>query len=257
MSTVSNFVSRRFPIISASEQLPLMHSCECFDSRSIIASEQLEARMCRVFHKKMLYFFYGKPSYPVGEKVSGNRTDIEYCPVCFIVPLDKVKIYKAYPFDTGAFDANKYHDFTHRSMKLDDFELSNSCDGVQQYVKVFFGNNENYIHGSAIVRGPHEDPYVDALVRILNATGSFEVDERANTVEVISCDDVSVRDSVECVILPENLLRDVSIREFLDKNRIYHMEYTVRRLTAPSRYNEVVFEKAMEYIRMGRRIPNA
>lgn len=250
MSAVSNYVSQQSVSVSATEQLPLMHSCECYNSRSIIRSGQLEARMCKVLKKDLLYFFYGKPSYPVGEKVKGNRTDIEYCPVCFIVPMNRVTIYKAYPFDTGAFDANKYDDFTHRSMTLDDFELTNSCDGVQQYVKVFFGDNEHYIHGNAILHEMHDDPCVDALTRILNATGAFEIDERSHTVEIITRKNVSVKDSVECVIMPENLLRDASIREFLDQNGIKHMEYTVRRLTAPSRYNEVVFEKAMEYIRM-------
>lgn len=249
VSDVSNYVSQQSVPVNATEQLPLMHSCECYDSRSIIMSGQLEVRMCKALEEELLYFFYGKPSYPVGEKVKGNRTDIEYCPVCFIVPMNKVVIYKAYPFDTGAFKANKYDAFTHRSMTLDNFELTNSCEGVQQYVKVFFGDNEHYIHGNAIVHEIHDDPCVGALTRILNATGTFEIDERSHTVEIITRNNVSVKDSVECVIMPENLLRDPGIRKFLDQNGIKHIEYTVRRLTAPSRYNEVVFEKAMEYIR--------
>ena len=250
MSAVRDYVSQQSVSINENDRLPLMHSCECFDSRLIIQSERLEARMCSVFEKNLLYFFYGKPSYPVGEKVEGNRTDIEYCPVCFIVPIDKVAIYEAYPFDTGAFKTKRYKKFMHRNMELSEFELVNSCEGIQEYVKAFFGDNENYIHGNAIVHVEPDDPYIAALIRLLNATGTHSIDERANTVEIITRENVSIKNAVECVIIPENLLRDTKIKNFLDQNGIRHIEYTVRRLTAPSRYNAVVFEKAMEYIRM-------
>ena len=72
--------------------LPLMHSCECFDARNILTAQELEARFCNVFKERLLYFYYGKPSYPVGEKVKAFRTDLEYLPVCFIVDLQKVLI---------------------------------------------------------------------------------------------------------------------------------------------------------------------
>ena len=106
MSTIRDYLSQHQEKNIISEVFPMMHSCECFDSRLIIKSERLESRPCKVLNKDVLYFFYGKPSYPVGEKVEGNRTDIEYCPVCFIVNPDKVKIYRVFPFDTGAFNAN-------------------------------------------------------------------------------------------------------------------------------------------------------
>lgn len=249
MSIISNYISQHLVPINIAEQLPLMHSCECFDSRNIFESGQIEARSCKVFGEKLLYFFYGKPSYPVGEKIKENRTDIEYCPVCFIVSLDEIEIYKVFPFDTGAFKANRYAEFLHRNMRLDDFELTSSRSGIQEYIQIFFGNNQNYIQGEAIIKNVLESPCVKALVSILNATSNTSFDERANTVEVISHKSILLKDAVECVILPENLLRDSCIEEYLSKNGISHMEYTVRKLTAPSRYNEVVFDRAMEYIK--------
>lgn len=131
--------------------LPLMHSCECFDARNILTAQELEARFCNVFKERLLYFYYGKPSYPVGEKVKAFRTDLEYLPVCFIVDLQKVLIHKVYPFDSGAFFGNVYEDFLHRHMTIDDFELSNDEEGIKSYLSFMFGNNENYFDGTAIV----------------------------------------------------------------------------------------------------------
>lgn len=65
--------------------LPIMHSCDGFDCESIIEDMYLKPTMCPVFNEELLYFFYGKPSYPVGEKEQYNRTDELCCPVCFII----------------------------------------------------------------------------------------------------------------------------------------------------------------------------
>ena len=250
MSNISDFVKKHTSSACTIEQLPLLHSCDCFACRQIIDCEKLEARHCKVFKENLLYFFYGKPAYPVSEKETKKRTAFEYCPVCFIVPCEKVAAYRVFPFDTGALEAHKYDDFWHHSMSLDNFELDNTVDGIRQYVEVFFGSNYNYIQGQASIEKATVDPYINGLTSLLTANGAFEIDERARTIEVISRNDVPVNTAVECIILPEILLREPEISKYLEDNKIYHMEYSVRKLTAPSRYNEVVFQKAMEYIRM-------
>lgn len=250
MSAISSFISQQVTSVEEFQYLPLMHSCECYDGRKIIHCNQLQTQDCKVFNDNLLYFFYGKPAYPIGEKAPGNRTDIEYCPICFIVPVEKVNIYRAFPFDTGAYKANIYKDFLHRNMDISAFELDGTPEGIQHYIQVFFGNNDNYVRGEAVLtQHISNDPHVSALVSILNAVGAQLFDERAITVEAISHENISISDVVECIILPENLLRDENILSFLDSNQMHYITYTVRRLTAPSRYNEVVFEKAMEYIK--------
>lgn len=249
MSTINNYLQKHETQDTHIDVLPMLHSCECFDSRLIIESGQLEPRLCNVFNEKLLYFFYGKPSYPVGEKAVGNRTDIEYCPVCFIVNPQKVKIYRVFPFDTGAFSAGKYNGFLHRNMQIDEFELDNSIESILKYITIFFRNNDNYIRGQTIINTKGHDPYIDGLISILNAQGTHEIDDRAHTVEVISQECIFLNDAIECVIIPEDLLREDRIKAFLEQYNIRHMEYTVRTLTAPSRYNEVVFEKVMEYLK--------
>lgn len=256
MSALKDYLAKYPDAPCTLKKLPLMHSCDCSACRRIIDDDSLKICNCKVFNEDLLYFFYGKPSYPVSEKIENNRTDFEYCPICFIAPLEKVSLYKVHPFDTGAFCANMYKDFFHHSMGIEEFELDNTVDSILKYISIFFGNNENYIMGQSTVLPSSvaaDDPVIKGLVSLLTSTGAFQFDERANTIEIMSRNSIPISTSIECVILPENLLRVSSINRFLQDNNIYHMEYTVRLRTAPSRYNEVVFEKAMEYIKMRRR----
>lgn len=163
--------------------LPFIHSCEGYNGKKIIEDNELKATHCKVFNENLLYFFYGKPSYPIGEKNETKRTDDLYCPVCFIVDPRTVSIDRVFPFDTGAFKGNRYIDFLHRGMELEDFELDSCLDTIKTYISVIFNNNRNYIDGIACKQ---ESEYleIDAFLNLLNAKGSFVIDERANTVEV-------------------------------------------------------------------------
>lgn len=228
--------------------LPLMHSCECFDARNILTTQELEARFCNVFKKDLLYFYYGKPSYPVGEKVEEYRTDLEYLPVCFVVDLRKVSIYKVYPFDSGAFFANVYSDFLHRHMKIDSFELPCNEEGIKSYLSFMFGDNDKYFDGIAVKRDLTGEPNLDALLRMMTADGTMKFDERARTIEVISRDSVQLKDALKCVILPINLLQDDNIVTFLRDNNIDVIPYKVRQLVHPTKYYGQIFEKALNYI---------
>lgn len=227
--------------------LPFVHSCEGYNGKSIIESGKLKATDCKEFNEKLLYFFYGKPSYPVGEKNQTKRTDDLYCPVCFIVNPQKVSIYRVFPFDSGAFKAKRYTDFLHRDMKIDDFELENNTEQIQAYISVIFNNNNNYIEGVAYKQ---ESTYLEikSFLNMLNAKGAFDIDERANTVEIISKENIEIKNTVECVILPKSLMKIKEVNNFFVDNKIEYKTYTVRRLTPPMRYNELVFELVMEYL---------
>lgn len=228
--------------------LPLMHSCECFDARNILNTQELEARFCNVFKEKLLYFYYGKPSYPVGEKVEEYRTDLEYAPVCFIVDLRKVLIYKVYPFDSGAFYANVYSDFIHRHMTINSFEIPGDEKGIKTYLSFMFENNNNYFDGIATKRDLTGEPNIDALINMMTSSGTMKFDERARTIEVISNESIQLKDALKCIILPENLLQDKNISSFLSNNRIDTITYKTRQLVHPTKYYGQIFEKAMNYI---------
>lgn len=238
-------------IIAANDlqPLPLMHSCECFSCREIIRTKRLEARMCPVFGENLLYFFYGKAVYPVAAKVTGFHTDFEYCPVCFIVPIEKVTIHKVFPFDSGGYKTGLFSEFIDNSTSIDEFQLPNTVTGIQDYIKTFFGNNENYINGEANLGQLDLNACQHSLLKLLNANGIFRFDERAVTIEVISQNSIALLGNVECVIVPQNLLRDDNIMNYFKACNIQYLSYNVRKLTSPSRYDEVVLQKALEYLK--------
>ena len=249
MSRLGLYINEQKSVTTQLTVLPLFHSCECYDSIQVFQDLQLTARHCKVFGEDLLYFFYGKPAYPAGEEIEGNRTDCDYCPVCFVVDPHKVNIDRVFPFDSGAFKKKKYKDFMFRRTKLEDYLLDSSLDAILDYITLFYTSNHNYIRGIASNSLPQRSPQIDGLIRLLHATGTLNIDERSHTVEVITKDNVQLLEAVECVILPEDLLRDDSVREFFDCNNILHLEYTVRALTPPSRYNEAVFDKVMDFLK--------
>ena len=134
-------------------------------------------------------------------------------------------------------------------MEISDFELDNTYDGIQQYIKVFYGDNENYIRGNSTINQNNDNPYIQALINLLTPTGRCDLDKRANTIEVITKNCVKLTKSVRCVILPENLIRVNEIKAFFENSNIDYRTYIVEKLTAPSNYNEVVYHIAMEYVK--------
>lgn len=248
MSVLDIFLSSYNIELPQLHLLPLFHSCECFDSISILRDARLSTHQCPVFGEELLYFFYGKPAYPAGEKEKKYRTDIDYCPVCFIVNPEIIPIYKIFPFDSGAFTRNMYSDFFYRRVALDDYSINNSLEALLKYIAVFYENNSNYIRGNAVIRLPIFEEHIDSLIRLLNPNGAYNIDERSHTVEVISNQDVVLDKAVECIILPEDLLRYEVVQSFFSEHKIPHREYIVRTLTSPSRYNEVIFSMAMDYL---------
>lgn len=246
-SILGQYINKKNQNGNITRILPLFHSCEGYNGKQIIADGVLTTKYCKVFKEKLLYLFYGKPAYPIGEKNEKNRIDAFYCPVCFVMDPNQVAIYRAFPFDTGAFANNLYEDFMHRGMDLKCFELRNSLTDILKYVSVMFGTNANYIYG--ICKQKKSDLMeVQALLNMFNANGAFHIDERANTIEIISKKNIRLTDAIQCLILPENLLRIKEIARYIKKNNIPYTTYKIRRLTAPERYNEVVFQLAMNYI---------
>ena len=161
-------------------------------------------------------------------------------------------MYKVFPFDSGAFKGGKYDKFIHRHAKIENFELDNNLEAINKYIAFMFGTNEKYISGNSNKRDTKltkaEDFDMNALIRLNNACGAMDVDERKHTVEVVTKNDIELKDALECVILPKNLLMVEEIQNFLIKNKINYKTYITRRYIAPVLYNQSVFEKSMEYL---------
>ncbi len=250
--------------------LPLFHSCPGSNAEEIFINNELKATTCKVFEKDLLYFFYGKPSYPVSEKISKQfRTDTYACPVCFVYNIDKIDICGIHPFDTGAYLRGMYSTFSINGDKeklYKDYYLGNDKNEIKKYITVFYSNNDNYLRGTPtkchiggrVISIENKDsqkeseiePSIVKLIRLLNCDGEFDFDERSRTIEVMTEKSIDIIDSVELIIMPDNLAENKNVKEFLDNNKdIEYKTYYHRPLAKADRFNEAVFQKMIEYMK--------
>lgn len=229
------------------EYLPFVHSCDAFTLESIIEEGILSTSLCPVFKKDYLYFFYGKPAYRVAQSIKENRSDYLHLPCCLIFKNEKINTTKIFPFDSGGFENKLYEKFFHKKMKIEKFELENSLQGVSKYVHVFFGDNDEYINGIA-KRNVSENAYIESLSNLLLAEGSYDMDERSRTVEVITEQNVELKNSLLGIVLPIILMRQDGIRNFINQSNIKYATYNFRPMTKAVEYNQVVFERVMSII---------
>lgn len=227
--------------------LPLVHSCGGYEAYLIISDNKLKTQSCPVFKENLLYFFYGKPSYPPTEKVKINTASSSFNPVCFIVDTHKITPKQIYPFDSGAFENKRYIRYIHPKTGIDNY-LINNKSGILKYISVIYGSNEKYIYGEVFSNLPdYNKPELESLFNLLKSDHVEEYDERANTIEVISDESYVLSEIVKFVILPDCLLKDDTIKAWLDTNNIEYDIYRTRKLCAPNRYNEVIFQKVLDY----------
>lgn len=225
--------------------LPFFHSCEGSKGIKIIQDGELKTHERKEFDKKLLYFYYGKPSYPVGEKYTKKRADDYYCPVCFIINPENLPMYEVYPFDKDEFNEELYKGFI--MSELENYKLEPSLESIQTYISAMFGNNTYYLEGKCI-RSDSSLIEIDALINMFNARGEVDIDERSNTVDIICNENIKIEDFVECIIMPNTMLRSDYVIKFLDTHNIKYKTYQFRPLTKPERYYEIVFQLAMDHI---------
>ena len=251
MSSVSEYIKNHSNGSSTLKSLPLMHSCDGYDASIIIHNKSLSIGECPGFvDEELLRLFYGKPVYRELPNVSEKVTGEAFLPVCFIIPFDKIDTYKVLPFDAGIFPDLVRNGFFHNKMNIKDFELDTGIEEIKRYIEVFFTNNYNYMRGKASEVKDVGDFYVDGLIQIHNIVGHTQFDEKTNTIEVVTKNEVSVSDVIECIIMPEPLSRDSKIKPFIhNHSNIDYRYYDVPTLSAPCMYNAVVYQKVMDYFR--------
>lgn len=133
---------------------------------------------------------------------------------------------------------------------IDDYRIDDK-EGILKYISVFYGSNKNYLSGETCDISSTHDFVLDSLLSVLKSDDVEEFDERANTIEVISNKSYVLSDVVECVILPESLLKNKSVKQWIKDYKINFKRYQTRKLCAPNRYNEVIFQKVIEYFQEG------
>lgn len=254
MSILSDYINKNTKDRPLPKLLPVFHNCEVMDLKRILKDDKLKAVFCKTFGKDSLYFYYGKPSYPIYDKASLIRTDDYYAPCCFIINTEKINQINIYPFDTGAFKSGLYNSFMHRSMQIEDFHLGNNIKDAQNYISVVFGTNDKYLSGD-INFLPTEEEIVQSLEKMISSNGSLPFDERCYTIEIVKDESLNLSEVLEGIILPQAQAEREHFKNYIKEKELLSLpvkEYKTRNKAHPLAYNGIVTQYALDYIEYGR-----
>ena len=231
--------------------LPLTHKKTVFDAIPILETGTIQPHECEVFNHKLIYLFYGIPSYDIAQDI-GSRKDSSYCPICFLLKHNNIKISNAFPFDTGAFKKNKYKKYMNDHMDLYDFALKTNIEYVNHFVSTFYNSNKDYY-----IWNPKKnldeldysylfDFHIDSYIRMITKNEETEIDSRAHTIEIICENKIILSDSLLAIIAPHDYCEKKLIKEKYSNVDIigYHTFYQ----DPPSSYNSVIKELVYNYL---------
>lgn len=236
----------------AAPELPLIHSTSLINFREVVAKNEIIATRCPVFDENLLYFFYGKPSYRVASR-SGARTDLAYCPICFILKSSALKsVKRIFPFDSGAFKNGLYNQFIPKEATLDNFSLNTDKEIPARVVDLFFGTNRSYFLGEACPLSSigTMDFEIQSYYQLISSTGESCVDDRKSSVEIQIDHNVSLtKDTVFAVVLPKASLQDPEVFDAINKTwQAIPITYNTFRGTAPAEYHGVIREQLNNFL---------
>lgn len=180
---------------------------------------------CDVFEESLLYFFYGKAEYwPKKDQVLKFGP---YPPITLgynSEDLQNYSIRRIYPFDTGGYFKERYI----TEMKKEDmglFEMYPNTESIIQYIKLFFGNLNNYLDLELDLQFNLSDfplCYCSSLLKTLHGkidTNNIEeaqFGEQAFTIEIQYLNP-KVEVAPEVLFVPEYLFRSSSAFDQLKK----------------------------------------
>lgn len=188
-------------------KLPIVHNTNSDHFFKILNEGKLLPQMCDVFSKDLVYFFYGRPAYKL-------NTPDNFPPSLVGLVLDYSmvdSIYKIFPFDSGAFDKGFYSPYIEN---LEDFCLLENL--INTHIQFFFKNNFKYLKGEIFNRDNIENKYADKFYNLAK-NANEKCDDRRLTIEISNYKEVKLlTDTLKAIILPNYLLEDDSVINFLD-----------------------------------------
>lgn len=233
--------------------LPLTHKVTWYDAITILKDNKIVPTDCDVFeNEKLIYLFYGIPSYVVAQNVHG-RGDTSYFPVCFLLNGKKIDFVSCFPFDSGAFYLDMYEEYFHKNMNIYDFSISTDFSYISRFVSTFYLSNENYYRGICKDRSllPSYDDFSDlnlsSYINLISKKGETKFDSRAYTIELISKMKLELKSNLVAIFIP----RDMQYNEYMNKYKkegIDIVTYNTFNNDPPYFYNAVIKEKVYQYM---------
>ncbi|MBV9993557.1 MAG: hypothetical protein JOZ72_19965 [Alphaproteobacteria bacterium] len=198
----NSFVGQQPP---ATGELPLTHITDGLGFRGILQTGELRPEHCQVFDEPLLYFFYGRPAYRVNSQRLSSAIDA-YAPVCLILrPKSLVVPKRIFPFDSGAFNGDRFAEAMHRKMLLDDFALDVSPETPLRLISLFFGDCERYYRNIPLekIEIPPLSFEASSYHVLITSRHENAFDERISAIELQSEGTLDLNSVAEAVVVPD------------------------------------------------------
>ena len=204
--------------------------------------------------EKLVYFFYGRPSYRVNPDIKDTRVS-SFAPICFVFKREfDCQIKRIHPFDTGAFDAGRLSGFVHSTMAMSDYQLSPEILSAQCVVNAFYGNNSRYVDclpsGAIEIEKIVKDRlfFVESYYFLIRYTPNVDSDERAHSIELQTDEVVYLKDNVLAVVVPDRFFDGERIKEIRDLWNCLVVTYHLKNVFTPVNLMDLLMDKVREVL---------
>jgi hypothetical protein len=231
--------------------LPATHVSDGFGFRAILGKGELRPEPCPNFDAEpLIYLFYGRPAYRVNSQILSSAIDA-YTPVCFILRAATVdRPRRVFPFDTGAFNGDRFSEAMHRKMLRDDFALEPREDSPRKLISLFFGTHERYMRNEPIEKVDLPGLAFEALSyhTLINSRHENDFDERISAIEIQLDRPLPLAGNVEAVVMPDRFAIP-EVLEALEEMGAVALTYDYIARLRPEAYTGNIYQLVRDYYR--------
>lgn len=232
--------------------LPLIHTCDGFSFRKILASGKLKKTTCPVFEEDLLYFFYGKPSYRTTRDNQAS-SQMSHFPISFVLDIEKCNSspHKIFPFDSGAFNHGMFKDYFHEETTFENISLNPKTETSRNFIASFYDCNEDYLQtrlkGNLSVTPLAYE--VEGYVSLVSSSKKTPFDDRSSTLEISYSQDIPLSpENILYIVVPSVYLDDPYVRKTLEDDwKVKIGTYTIFHGN-PNEYVSIVKERVNNFI---------
>jgi len=210
-SSLQNFIECSEPMEG---EMPFIHVTNGYNFKKILTGDLLKQSRCPVFKEDILYLFYGRPSYKT--KYQYNERLAYDWPIVFLFEYKAVErfVSSMFPFDSGAFENERYRHFFDSKTTIDEFRVSRGKHNVRRIVSSFYSSNYEYFCGASrknveIPLDEFEISGVHELARVPNrpdVNHEIDYDERSSSIEILLKQPIPLKRKIQAIIIPQKLL---------------------------------------------------
>lgn len=234
---------------ATAKELPLVHTTRCELLHHIVNDSKLKSVIeCKVFHKHLLYFFYGRPAF---KHDSGDEPSavIDPCPVCFVFKPQSIgnSAKRVFACDSGGVHYKFFEPLLYPADR-DEMELEPNLDSARRLVTLMFGSNAKYLLGdaqTALPPGFHPGTAPARYHALLTAAVPLTkpADDRRSAIEVQMDTPVALDHHLDYVILPNEKLGEPGVREAIQNDwDATPLGYDFIRYRPPGEYRTLFYE---------------